>query len=134
MTLGELIKTLESAPPETKVRRGLGSAHSDRGSYENLAFEPFENTTVAAMLIIAKAAVGMVFNGWKGGEYRMSLSTEIFIGKWGDCGSEITPELLWVMIPGEIKVSCYGCDGTGERTIKCDICEGTGMRKAVDQS
>ena len=47
MTLSELIEQLEKANPAAVVRNGFSTAHSYRGYYEDLAFEPATFVTVA---------------------------------------------------------------------------------------
>ena len=42
------------------------------------------------MLKHAKSALGATFPGWKGGEYTMNEHTPVYIGKYGECGEEIT--------------------------------------------
>lgn len=90
MTLGELIKQLEAYPQDLVVKHGFGSPHSDRGNYSDIAFTPEENVSIASMLAHARSAVGKYFSGWKGGEYLMDVSTDAYIGKWGEAGEEIT--------------------------------------------
>ena len=132
MTLGQLIKSLESIPPETKVRRGIGRPHSNRGYYDQLGFEPVENTTVGEMLTAAKSADGATYQGWKGGDFTMRLSTEVNVSKQGESGSPLVPEMLWFMIPADVKMTCWSCDGTGKQQIECRTCSGSGMAKVVE--
>ena len=87
MTLGEYIAYLGQKNPDTKVAIGLGNPHSWRGSYDELAFEPVENTTIGEMLREAKKAVHETYEGWKGGEYTMSLHTKINIDYIGSYSS-----------------------------------------------
>ena len=100
MTLGELIERLEALPPETVMRPGIGSPHSWRGSYDQLSFEPVEETTVGRLLDEAKACIGKRFSGYKGGEYLMREATTINIdeyGSWSD-GSAIWDLALRAML------------------------------------
>jgi hypothetical protein len=90
-TLGILIGWLEDQDPSILVKDGFGSPHSDRGSYDELAFTPLEEAYLGDMLKHARSAVGKKFVGWKGGEYRMDLDTSVYIGEFGDCGDAITP-------------------------------------------
>jgi hypothetical protein len=89
--LRDLIEFLKGQPQHKKISIGFGSPHSDRGAYENLAFEPFENTTIGEMLYHAESAVGKTFEGWKGGDFTMDLHTSVYIGEYGECGDPITP-------------------------------------------
>jgi len=103
MTLGELIKRLESADPTQVVRWGFGDPHSYRGYYEQLAFEPKENVTVASMLADAKSALGRTFCGYKGGDYVMDEWTSVWIANYGESGGEgIGDILLNYMLSGAI--------------------------------
>jgi hypothetical protein len=88
MTLGELIGALERLPSETLVQ-GLTHAHSYRGYYSDLAFEP-QGTSVSAgdLLAQCRAAMGRVFEGYKGGDYVMGETTPIWIADYGTtCGA-----------------------------------------------
>jgi hypothetical protein len=90
MTLGELIQWLKQQDLDLIVRDGFGSPHSDRGSYEELAFSPMAEARLGDMLRSAESAVGQTFYGWKGGDYIMDTHTSVYIGEWGSCGEEIT--------------------------------------------
>lgn len=79
MKLGRLIEILSNADQDKKIEKGIGNPHSWRGSYDELAFEITDNTTVQDMLDAAVSSVGATFLGWKGGEYTMDLDTEIHI-------------------------------------------------------
>lgn len=98
MMLQELIDTLKKYPEDQIVPLGFDSAHSYRGYYEQLAFEPEKNTTVGAMLREAEFALGTTFQGWKGGDYRMNEYTSVWLAVEGDCGEEIGPTLLRLML------------------------------------
>lgn len=91
MTLKDLIAWLEQQDPELIVSDGFGSPHSDRGSYDELAFKPKEKARIGDMLRYAKSALGAEFTGWEGGTYIRREYTSVYIGEWGDCGHEITP-------------------------------------------
>lgn len=91
MTLSDLIKWLEKQDPDLRVKDGFGTPHSDRGSYDELAFAPKPTAKLGDMLKNAKSAVGSTFTGWKGGDYTMGEHTSVYIGEHGECGDEITP-------------------------------------------
>ncbi len=97
MTLGELIQILESQDPGLEVPLGFYHPHSYRGFYDELAFEPLENTTVGAMLEAARSAVGKTYEGYKGGDYTMSEYTEVYLAHYGCCGEGIGEHLLRYM-------------------------------------
>lgn len=86
MTLGKLIKRLEELPPETPV--GIGNPHSYRGYYSDLAFDPAISTAAEA-LARCRAAMGEVFQGYKGGDFQMGSLTPVWIAHYGDCGKKI---------------------------------------------
>src|SRR4051812_10967667 len=97
MYLKELIETLETYDPATPVPIGFNNPHSYRGYYDQLAFEPKENTTIGAMLESAKRAMGKTYTGYKGGEYTMGEYTDCNLANYGCCGEEIGPILLQYM-------------------------------------
>lgn len=90
-TLKDLIAWLEAQDPELIVKDGFSNPHSDRGSYDELAFHPEAEARIGDMLKHARSAVGATFTGWKGGEFKMDLWTPVYIGEYGDCGDAITP-------------------------------------------
>jgi hypothetical protein len=98
MTLGELIKRLEKVDPKQEVKMGFSNPHSYRGYYDELAFEPQEDTTVGEMLDWAKSAVGATYTGYKGGEYTMSEWTEVWLATYGQGGEGIGGVLLDYMV------------------------------------
>ena len=91
MTLNELISWLEKQDQQMIVKDGFSKPHSDRGSYDELAFTPEPEAKISDMLGYAKSALGETFTGWKGGEYTMNEYTPVHIGYSGECGDEITP-------------------------------------------
>ncbi len=100
MILKELIEWLEGQDKKDVIQDGFGSPHSDRGYYENLAFDPVPETTIGEMLKHAKSAKGEVFIGWKGGNFKMTEYTEVFIGGHGRCGEPINSAnlKLWELL------------------------------------
>jgi len=99
MTLGELIKTLEQADPTMVVPHGFGSPHSYRGYYEDVAFSPAANVSVASMLEHARSALGQTFTGYKGGEYTMGDWTDCWISEYSTAsGDKIGDTLMYYML------------------------------------
>lgn len=98
MTLGKLIKVLQDLDPATLLP--LGDLDSYRGYYSDLAFEP-TNTPRTSELILndCLAAMGKVFEGYKGGEYLMGESTPIWVANYGETGEK----LIEVTSDGQIK-------------------------------
>jgi hypothetical protein len=86
LTLGTLIAALEKTPADARVAN-LRDAHSYRGYYRDLAFERNSGTRSAAELLVeCEAAMGKVFEGYKGGNYVMDARTLLWVAHWGDCG------------------------------------------------
>lgn len=93
ISLGALIEWLKDLPQDMVVRDGFHNPHSYRGYYEDLAFEPKENVTVAEMLASAESALGETFKGYKGGDFKMTASTDCWLAEYGSCGAPMcSPE------------------------------------------
>ena len=90
MILEDLIAELELLPSDKLVRDGFGEPMSWRGSYDELAFDPVDETTIGKMLEYAKSADGSVYTGYKGGEFQMNCDTDVHIAGYGECGEPIT--------------------------------------------
>ena len=98
MTLGELIERLKQADPRKIVPMGFHNPHSYRGYYDELAFEPAEYISVGDMLENAESAVGKTLEGWKGGDFKMTNDTHIWLAEEGTTGESIGPVLLAYML------------------------------------
>jgi hypothetical protein len=98
MILKELIERLTKEPPEKRLRVGFSNPHSYRGIYADVAFEPTGGVTVAGMLQQARAAVGTVYRGWKGGDFPMNEYTDVHLAEVGCCGEELGVRLLDYML------------------------------------
>jgi hypothetical protein len=98
MELGELINRLKEEDYALVVPNGFGSPHSYRGYYEQLAFEPAKDVTIGSMLKCARACVGKIFIGYKGGNFEMNTYTECWLAEYGHCGEELGGRLLEYMI------------------------------------
>lgn len=89
MTLGSLIAALEAMPPDAPVAN-LRDPDSYRGYYSDLYFEQQEGTRPASELLAdCKAAMGQVFEGYKGGDYVMGALTPLWIATYGCCGKKL---------------------------------------------
>ena len=90
MTLGELIDILSSHPPEDRVRFEFGGCvptklDSYRGYYEDLAlgFSDAEfPPTIAELTRDLQLALVCYFHGYKGGKYRMSRATSVWVANY----------------------------------------------------
>lgn len=101
MNLKELIEWLEQQNSAAVVPHGFGEPMSYRGYYDELAFEPVEETTFGEMLRYAKSAHGAYFTGYKGGEYLMDDYTPCWIAHYGSGGGDkIGPTMcaLWAAV------------------------------------
>lgn len=98
MNLGDLIKALEAFDPGVHVPMGFGNPHSYRGYYDAVGFEPVRDTTAGAMLAAARSADGAIYEGYKGGEFKMHGASSCYLANWGACGEEIGPLLLAFML------------------------------------
>ena len=89
MTLGDMIDTLSAMAPDAQVAN-LTDAHSYRGYYCDLAFEKGEGTRSAADLLAdCRAAMGEVFEGYKGGDFLMGRTTPVWVADYGCCGVKL---------------------------------------------
>lgn len=89
LTLGELIDTLRSMSPDTKVSN-LTFPHSYRGYYTDLAFEKESGTRLASELLSeCESALHRTFCGYKGGEYGMNRETSVWVAEYGCTGERL---------------------------------------------
>lgn len=84
MYLNKLINLLYTIPEGTVFEEGFHNAHSYRGSYENLGVEPKSNTTIEQMLSCLEQAVGETYRGYKGGEFTMIGTEDVYLA-YKDC-------------------------------------------------
>lgn len=99
MTLGGLIAALASLPSDKQVV-GFGEPISYRGYYCDLAFEPVKaSQSVESLLTVARGCMGRVFQGYKGGFYRMGETTPIWLSKYGMSSS---PRIMGLNTDSEI--------------------------------
>lgn len=89
VTLGALIEQLAALPGDAIVR-GLGELMSYRGYYCDLAFEPSDrDEPIAVLLERCRAAMGRVFQGYKGGDFLMGETTPLWIAPYGSSGERL---------------------------------------------
>ena len=98
LTLGELIARLEAiavSKPDMAVELdfqpwGLSNPDSYRGYYSDLAFEPTEKLlTVKKFLEVCKGALNKTFEGWKGGDFKMTADTPLWVAFTGSVACNI---------------------------------------------
>lgn len=88
MTLGKLIEYLDTQGDE--FVENLSSPDSYRGYYCDLAFEKNGTFTMASELKKeCQLLIGMVFTGYKGGEFEMNESTPLWIAEYGKSGEKL---------------------------------------------
>ncbi len=122
MELGELITALEQADARLVVPSGFTNPHSYRGYYDELAFEPAANVTVAAMLADARSALGATYQGYKGGDFTMREHTDCWLATWGGLGETLGPTLLRLMLaPGTVPGEADAPSGRGTLTVYASI-------------
>ena len=88
-TVDEIYDMLSELPSDSVFQNGFTSAHSYRGSYDTLAVEPCCETSVTEMMTCLANAIGETFTGYKGGEFTMQGTEELFLAYEGSCGSRI---------------------------------------------
>lgn len=97
MTLGQFIDDLRQQPDDNKVCFDFCHFEptvidSYRGYYDHLALGYVkgrwndESMTVGKLLALCESAVGSIFCGYKGGDYRMDRDTPLWVANSGETG------------------------------------------------
>lgn len=116
MNLGQLIDGLKGVQEQDrKVPKGFVKAHSWRGVYAELAFEPASGVTIAEMLKEAESAVGKTFTGYKGGDFRMDRETDIHISFSGESYDYLGEIVAFYLFGQKTTTACEDC---GERVVE----------------
>jgi hypothetical protein len=113
LNLGQLIDLLKKCPPKNYVRfdfGGISPTHCDSyrgycGYYRDLAIEFGEDAsaTVQGLLTTLNSAVGQVFTGWKGGDFRMDRNSRVWVANPGRTtgtvivGIEPSPDYITIL-------------------------------------
>ena len=101
LTLGQLIKRLDRVPGVTKILttdgQGIEGLCSYRGYYSDLALNPVGGPvwTADQLLREAKLAINTELTGYKGGEFRMTKDTPLWLARYGGLGPaimDLTPD------------------------------------------
>ena len=103
MNLGKLIEELRNADPDYIAPIGFAAPRSYRGYYEDVAFKPAENVSVASMLRHAESALGATFEGYKGGKYTMGERTTCWISNYGESGGDCIGSVLVAYLTGQAR-------------------------------
>lgn len=103
LTLGQLIAALSQLPADL-LMANLRNPHSYRGYYCDLAFERAEGTRLAGDLLAeCRAAMGEVFEGYKGGDFVMGRNTPLWVSSYGTASGQrlmaVAPDGSLVIAP-----------------------------------
>tara|TARA_R110002012_G_scaffold185098_1_gene351687 strand:- start:1294 stop:1629 length:336 start_codon:yes stop_codon:yes gene_type:complete len=79
MSLGRLIKALESCPEGAVFKEGFSNPHSYRGDYYELAVEPTFDVTREEMLACLQSVLNTELEGYKGGEFIMHEDVDVYL-------------------------------------------------------
>ncbi len=103
LDLDEIVARLSREPRARRVPVGFHGPHSYRGTYSEVAFCVTTDVTVGEMLDAAHSAIGAVYEGWKGGEYRMEGDTPVWLVQdVGDCGETLGAVLLDALLRDDL--------------------------------
>lgn len=105
ITLGQAKRLLEMLPPEAVATYGFTSAHSYRGYYNQVAFEPVCGVSVRQMLSEVNKALSETFTGYKGGDFTYNEYTPCWLAEYGRSSDEPLNHVL-----GRIVVECINHD------------------------
>jgi hypothetical protein len=92
MSLGELVARLEAGVDKSKVvlvGEGMYAQtfHSYRGHYDHIALSYAADASMARLVVEilrdAAAAIGSMLEGYKGGEFKMTRLTPVWISPYG---------------------------------------------------
>ena len=97
LNLGELITRLSECPKDSQVVFDFGGLHptqcdSYRGYYSDLAVGfsgEGPRPSVALVIAMLKSAIGRTFTGWKGGDYRMTKKSLVWVANPGDTSDTV---------------------------------------------
>jgi hypothetical protein len=84
VSLGTLRDLLAPLPGDLTFTNGFEFAHSWRGIYAEVAFEPAKDATVAVMAHEVWRALTERFFGYKGGEYTYAEHTSAHLSPYGE--------------------------------------------------
>lgn len=97
LQIQQLIDLLKQEPASNSVvfdfcHRSPTGVGSYRGYYTDLAIGHgygVDECTVGQLILMLENAIGKKFTGWKGGEFLMTPTTEVWVANPGEIGSEI---------------------------------------------
>jgi hypothetical protein len=86
MTLDDLLRFLDGLPSGSLVH-GFGEARSYRGFYDDVAFEDGPSVFASHLArTIRRYVLDQKFTGYKGGDYRMTAHTPVWMAEYGELG------------------------------------------------
>jgi hypothetical protein len=92
--LSDIAEAFAELDPDLILPIGIAEPHSYRGYYAELAVEltgPMRAGDIADML---HGCVGRTFQGYKGGNYTMYSSTDVYIAEYGRAGGDLIGPVL----------------------------------------
>ncbi|MBK7543189.1 MAG: hypothetical protein IPI57_15850 [Candidatus Competibacteraceae bacterium] len=98
MTLGELIEILQKSRSIARRADWISSPAFISRVLQLRGLCAKANITIEKMLESAKSALGETFVAYKGGEFEMDNSTDVYLAEYGRLGEEIGPVLLGYML------------------------------------
>lgn len=102
-SLGDFINQLKDfskSNPGKLIKIGIKNPHSFRGYHRELAFERGKSPQkIEDMILVAQSALGVRFEGYKGGYYTMDKHTPVWVSSYGTSYgptllSKLTVELI----------------------------------------
>jgi len=99
LKLGDAIDILAGAPGDTLVNVS-NKVDSYRGYYEDLAIEPGESTAAELHEALTNV-IDTELEGYKGGEYLMTVDTPLWKAYYGSTGDAIVD--VDMTVPGELR-------------------------------
>ena len=99
VVLGDILDAFQQLDQDLILPIGLAEPHSYRGDYMDLAFEAVSDATVGDVTNMLGSCIGATFEGYKGGDYRMTRNSWCWIAPYGTSGGDhIGPVLLHLLI------------------------------------
>lgn len=83
ITIGEIIETLWQFEPESICDVGFDEPHTSRGYYHHLGVEPTSFISIRRMLHCCSVGLVATFEGYKGGDWKYKLTTEVDLINYG---------------------------------------------------
>jgi len=98
MDISEVVDWLEDYQqkhPDATTKFGWTEGGSYRGYYDEFSVEPSDSEVdIETMIGVLCDAIGQTFYGYKGGEYTMNESSEVYYAPYGNTGPIVSKALL----------------------------------------